>query len=40
MIGYSGEPLACDKGPRLSMELPNIKFGPFEGILVRGTNED
>ena len=40
MIGYSGEPLAFDKGPRLSMELPNIKFGPFEGILVRGTNED
>ena len=34
------DPLARGEGPRLSTELPDQEFGPCEGFLVRGSNED
>ena len=35
-----GDPLMRGEGPRLSTELPDRKLGPYEGFLVRGSNED
>ena len=37
---HVGDPVACGEGPRLSTELPDREFGPYEGFLVRGSNED
>ena len=37
---HVGDPLACGEGPRLSTELPDQELGPYEGFLVRGSNED
>ena len=37
---HVGDPLARGEGPSLSMELPNRELGPYEGFLVRGSNED
>ena len=34
------DPLARGEGPRLSMELSDQELGPYEGFLVRGSNED
>ena len=38
--GTSETHLRVEKGPRLSTELPDQEFGPNEGFLARGSNED
>ena len=37
---HVGDPLARGEDPRLSTELPDQKFGPYEGFLAMGSNED
>ena len=34
------DPLMRGEGPRLSTELPDREFGPCEGFLAMGSNED
>ena len=37
---HVGDPLARGEVTRLSTELPDREFGPCEGFLARGSNED
>ena len=37
---HIGDPLAHGEGSRLSTKLPDRELGPYEGFLVRGSNED
>ena len=36
----TGDSLVHGEGPELSMELPDRELGPYEGFLMRGSNED
>ena len=37
---HVGDTLVRGEGLRLSTELPDWELGPYEGFLVRGSNED